>query len=269
MRFLRYLKIAIAPLAVAVIALGVSVIPADMAFASVNGTVITPSGEHLYVRSGPGTGYSEIAALSRGTVVSFSCYETGTKVTGPYGPENVWDRLDSGGFVSDAWIYTGNNNAVVPACGASAPAPSVGCHAKSCVGKNPGTEGCLADAQIVTTPQQDILIWEPGKRKAAVVWQYHSNACDAAWFVAVGGGNPDAGDAAHLSAWNPHGPSQPFTYSYTSPTKVTRGSSLMVDDENGVYACVGAHVYYSRVVITNGEPRLVETYYGWELLRCR
>jgi Putative amidase domain len=84
------------------------------------GKVVT-SGVNLYVRSGPGTSYSVVGSLAPGSAVSFTCYEQGTAVTGPYGTETIWDQLNSGGFVSDAWIYTGSNNATVPEC-SNAPA---------------------------------------------------------------------------------------------------------------------------------------------------
>jgi hypothetical protein len=193
-------------------------------------------------------------------VVSFGCYETGTTVAGPYGSENIWDRLNSGGFVSDAWIYTGNNNAVVPQCG-----PSVGCQARSCIGENPASEGCTADAVMV----KQVSIWEPGGRPSAAVWEEHSDACDAAWYEVAGIVDPEDGDIAHLSAWNPGGPSQHFTYSVGNRDQWSATSSAMVDDQNGVQACVGAQVWYLNPVTVNGKIKLVKTYYEWEFLGCR
>ena len=255
----RFLVKLITPMVVVAVAVGMSLTLAVPAFASATGTVITPSGERLHVRSGPGTSYNEIGALTRGTVVSFSCYATGTAVTGPYGTETAWDRLDSGGYVSDAWIYTGSNNAVVPQCG-----PNAGCYAKSCVGKNPGTEGCT-DAQMV----RQYKLWEPGGRDTAVVWEYHSNLCDAAWFEAIPAVEREAGDSAKLSAWNPGGPSQHFSYSVDNHGNGSGTYSAMVDDENGVQACTGAQIYYLRAVTVNGEVTLVKTYYMWKFLGCR
>jgi hypothetical protein len=260
----KYLKKLTAPLAVGALAIVMLLSLAAPAFASnLSGIVITPSGQSLTVRSGPGTNYPFIAAVNSGDTVWFNCYETGTAVTGPYGQESIWDRLDTGGFVSDAWIFTGHNSAVVPPCGPG----GAGCYGASCVGKNPGTEGCLADAAEVTqyytaTDQSpDIKIWEPYSRVTAVVWEYHSNACNAAWFEVGGLVNASAGDLAKLSAWNPNGPSQHFTYFLTNSGRLTAGASNMVDDETGATACVGAQVYY--------EPRNVEVYYKWELMHCR
>jgi hypothetical protein len=138
-----------------------------------------------------------------------------------------------------------------------------------------GTEGCTADAQVVTqiytatdkTP--DIKIWEPSSRVTAVVWEYHSNACDSAWYEVAGRVNADDGDLADLSAWNPGGPSQHFTYSVGTKGAVTATPSAMVDDENGVEACVGAQVYYLKAVTVNGKTKLVKTYFQWEVMRCR
>ena len=92
---------------------------------SVFGTVSAASGINLTVRSGPGVEYKAVRYYARGTVVSFSCYLQGNAVTGPWGTETIWDRLDSGGYVADAWIYTKSNGPVVPQC-STAPGPASG-----------------------------------------------------------------------------------------------------------------------------------------------
>lgn len=254
-----------APLAAVmlVIALSLSLAaPASASNPNVNGKVITASGQPLKVRSGPGTSYPILGTVGSGTIIQFNCYENGTIATGPYGQESVWDRLDTGGFVSDAWIYTGHNSAVVPPCGPG----GAGCYGASCVGKNPGTEGCLADAAIVTqyygTP--DIPILEPAgqtRRTSGDVVELHSNACNAAWFDVYGTVDPQDGDLAKLSAWNPKGPSQHFTYFINGSGKMIGGDSNMVNDGIGAIACVGAQVYYV--------PGNVEVYYQWQLMLCR
>jgi hypothetical protein len=115
---------------------------------------------------------------------------------------------------------------------------------------------------------QSQKVWEPGGVRAAEVWEYHSDACDAAWFD-VHPVDADDGDVAKLSAWNPGGPSQPFIFSVGNFGQVYSTSSAMVDDENGVEACVGAQVYYTNTVTVNGNVELVKTYYMWEFLGCR
>ena len=110
------MKRRIASAAIACVAAAFSVVSVvSPAADAATGTVMT-SGENLNIRSGPGTSYNLIGKLAPGTVVSFSCYEQGSAVTGPYGTETIWDRLDSGGFVTDAWVYTGSNSAKVPLC---------------------------------------------------------------------------------------------------------------------------------------------------------
>jgi hypothetical protein len=94
------------------------VINAPPASGVATGTVIN-GGEKITIRNGPGASYGRIGWLAPGAVVSFSCYEQGSAVTGPDGTETIWDRLISGGFVPDVWIYTGSNEPVVPACDSS------------------------------------------------------------------------------------------------------------------------------------------------------
>ena len=87
------------------------------------GRVITTNGTPIYVRSGPSSSASVIGSLPQGATVSFSCYLNGDAVTGPYGTETIWNRLDSGGFVSDSWLSTNSNGPIVPLCDSS-PAPN-------------------------------------------------------------------------------------------------------------------------------------------------
>jgi hypothetical protein len=79
------------------------------------GTVNTTSA-NLNVRSGPGTSYSIVDSLSDGTSVKISCQTTGTSVTGTYGTSNIWDKIGTGRYVPDAYIYTGSDGRVAPNC---------------------------------------------------------------------------------------------------------------------------------------------------------
>jgi hypothetical protein len=71
---------------------------------------------NMNVKTGPGLGYASIALLPPGSVVSFSCYVEGQAVTSRYGTETAWDRLDSGGYIPDAWVFTGSSAPIVPLC---------------------------------------------------------------------------------------------------------------------------------------------------------
>ena len=80
-----------------------------------SGTVNT-SGAALTVRAAPGTGYDAFGSVNDGAGVSILCQTTGTSVSGTYGTSNIWDMIGSGGFVSDAYVYTGSDGTVAHAC---------------------------------------------------------------------------------------------------------------------------------------------------------
>ncbi|SCL41594.1 SH3 domain-containing protein [Micromonospora pallida] len=82
-----------------------------------NATVNT-AGSPLTVRSGPGTGYAAVGTVADGTRVTVQCQTTGTTVTGTYGTSNIWDRIGSGRFIADAYVYTGYDGFIpgVPRC---------------------------------------------------------------------------------------------------------------------------------------------------------
>ncbi|MER6126773.1 SH3 domain-containing protein [Streptomyces sp. NPDC001795] len=74
-------------------------------------------GVRLNVRSGPGTGYSIVRVLPEGSKVPIFCQTPGTTITGPYGTSNIWDNIDDGEYVSDAYVNTGSDGYVAPHCG--------------------------------------------------------------------------------------------------------------------------------------------------------
>lgn len=73
-------------------------------------------GVRLNVRSGPGTNYGIIRVLVEGMHVPIFCQAPGTTVTGPYGTSNIWDNIDNGQYVSDAYVYTGSDGYVASRC---------------------------------------------------------------------------------------------------------------------------------------------------------
>jgi hypothetical protein len=82
-----------------------------------SGTINT-AGTPLTVRSGPGTNYASVGTIADGTGVTIYCQTSGTTVTGTYGTSNIWDRIGSGRFVSDAYVSTGTDGYIpnVPRC---------------------------------------------------------------------------------------------------------------------------------------------------------
>ncbi|MCZ0987695.1 peptidase [Streptomyces diastatochromogenes] len=73
-------------------------------------------GVRINVRSGPGTNYNIIRVLIEGTRVPIFCQTPGTTVTGPYGTSNIWDNINNGEFVSDAYVQTGSDGYVASRC---------------------------------------------------------------------------------------------------------------------------------------------------------
>ncbi|MET8454169.1 SH3 domain-containing protein [Streptomyces sp. NPDC005209] len=74
-------------------------------------------GCRLNVRSGPGTGYNLVRVLPEGAKVPIYCQSPGTRVSGYYGTTNIWDNIDNGEYVSDAYVNTGADGYIAPRCG--------------------------------------------------------------------------------------------------------------------------------------------------------
>ena len=70
----------------------------------------------LNVRSGPGTSYPLVRVLPVGASVPIFCQRPGTTVSGYYGTSNIWDNIDSGQYVSDAYVNTGSDGYIAPRC---------------------------------------------------------------------------------------------------------------------------------------------------------
>ncbi|OLZ62208.1 SH3 domain-containing protein [Streptomyces sp. IMTB 2501] len=88
---------------------------ATTAAADVRTYAVAP-GVRLNVRNGPGTGYGIVRVLPEGTRVPIFCQTPGTWVSGPYGTSNIWDNIDNGEYVSDAYVQTGSDGYVASRC---------------------------------------------------------------------------------------------------------------------------------------------------------
>jgi Peptidase family M23/Bacterial SH3 domain len=79
------------------------------------GTVNTSGGD-LNVRSGPSTSYSIVRTVSDGQQITITCQVKGQSITGTYGTTTLWDKLSGGGYISDAYVYTGTDGQIAPTC---------------------------------------------------------------------------------------------------------------------------------------------------------
>jgi hypothetical protein len=77
----------------------------------------------LNQRADANGGSTLVGCIPYNTTITIDCVKYGTSVTGPYGATTLWDHTTwgSGGYVSDAYIYTGTNGAVAPVCGQQPP----------------------------------------------------------------------------------------------------------------------------------------------------
>jgi len=60
----------------------------------------------------PSTPRSLIGALVPNAVYYLTCWTLGDRVSGPFVSTDLWYRLVSGGYVSDALLYTGTNDVI-------------------------------------------------------------------------------------------------------------------------------------------------------------
>jgi hypothetical protein len=67
---------------------------------------------------GPGNSYATGPTRPMNSALWIVCYVNGQAISGPYGTSTIWDLSDDGYYYTDAWLYTGSNNPVVPACAA-------------------------------------------------------------------------------------------------------------------------------------------------------
>ncbi|MBH8590012.1 SH3 domain-containing protein [Paenactinomyces guangxiensis] len=82
----------------------------------ITGTVHTDNGLPVNVRSGPGTSYSIVGKKYDGDVVTIECQIRGETVTGKYGTSDLWNRIGTGQYISDTYVYTGSDGQVAPTC---------------------------------------------------------------------------------------------------------------------------------------------------------
>ena len=83
---------------------------------SAPGRVDVNDGFTLTVRRAPRSGARKVRELRDGANVRIVCQTQGEQVTGTFGTTRLWNKLARGGFVSDAFIYTGKDGRVAPAC---------------------------------------------------------------------------------------------------------------------------------------------------------
>ncbi len=81
------------------------------------GTVISGNGtNYVNVREHPTTDSQILRTIDSGQAVGLNCYTLGMAIVGPYGTSVIWYSIEGGGWVTDAYLYTGTNDPVTSAC---------------------------------------------------------------------------------------------------------------------------------------------------------
>ncbi|MGH9244793.1 MAG: hypothetical protein ACRD29_10845 [Acidimicrobiales bacterium] len=79
-------------------------------------TIDIGGSSRLNRRSGPGTNFDRVGGLADGDDVMIECTAHAESVNGPKGETDVWDRLEDGSWVSDAYVDTGTLDPVAAPC---------------------------------------------------------------------------------------------------------------------------------------------------------
>jgi GDSL-like Lipase/Acylhydrolase family len=66
--------------------------------------------------AGPANSFATGPTRPANSALWITCYTNGESISGPYGATTIWDLSDDGYYYSDAWVFTGSANPVVPAC---------------------------------------------------------------------------------------------------------------------------------------------------------
>lgn len=163
---------------------------------------VETAGSPLTVRTGPGADYDPTGQeLADGTAITIVCQTPGSRVTGTYGTSTWWDKLESGGYVSDAYIYTGSDEPIARDCNDNDQAPATDTW-------TPTTQEGREQAQILEATFQDARTF----RDLGTAWASLSSTqqVQQPWVTLYGQGlkrvaEAEAFRSAHIdpAAWDP------------------------------------------------------------------
>ncbi len=167
----------------ALVFLGVMAVPAMAA----NGTVDVAAGNTLSIRSTPSSSGTKLGSLADGAAVSLSCYTTGESVTGTFGTTNKWDKLTSGGYVSQAYVSV---SGTLPSCTTSTTGNAVVDVAagntltiRSTASTSGSSVGSYADNQRITVSCKTTGTTVSGTFGTTATWYKVSNGYVSAAYV--------------------------------------------------------------------------------------
>jgi murein DD-endopeptidase MepM/ murein hydrolase activator NlpD len=111
-------------MAAAVVAAGfITVAAPAVAEAATAAGIVYTGGTPLNVRAAPASSATRTGTLQHGARISIVCLAAGTNVAGAVRTTTLWDKLSTGGYVSDGYVRRPSS---VPPCPAAKPAGTTG-----------------------------------------------------------------------------------------------------------------------------------------------
>ncbi len=77
---------------------------------------VDTAGAPVAVRVEPSHTSRRIRLLADETPVTIVCQTRGDRTSGTFGTSNLWDKLSTGGYVSDTYVFTGSDKQVARSC---------------------------------------------------------------------------------------------------------------------------------------------------------
>lgn len=206
------------------------------------------NGVTLNIRQSPSSTAKVIGKLKDRKYVTITCYKNGSTVYGQGGKTKIWDKLSTGGYVSDGWLKTGSNKAVVPACATAKPKP------KATPKTDPGyrlpfpkgksytiTQGPKEHAAGLS-PQYNKHAVDFAMKKGSTVSASQSGKVYLARYVSSGGGN--------MVLIN-HGSNKCTQYAHLNTIKVKKGQKIKrgqtIGSSGNSGIAYGAHLHWNMV----------------------
>lgn len=87
--------------------------------------MVRTGGATLTIRAGPGTAFYGYGSVGNDSSAEVVCQHYGPRVDGPRGNSSRWDQLASGGWISDAYVYTGSRRQGAPSCAYATDPPRI------------------------------------------------------------------------------------------------------------------------------------------------
>lgn len=140
------------------------VVLVPVAIATPRTATVNTGAADLNVRAAPSAKSDKIGNVRNKSLVTIVCYVRGEPFSGgPYRlTTDIWNQLDTGGYVTDAMLNTGSNDPVVPLCaGENAPPPGPPRATGQTSAKNPADAGTPAWGAMAKWFQVSGKKWYP------------------------------------------------------------------------------------------------------------